>query len=71
MIGGCPQDPHIFVGTIAANLRLARPDATDDELADAAARARLLPWIQLAAARPADTASARAAPPSPAASASG
>jgi ATP-binding cassette, subfamily C, bacterial CydC len=45
MIGGCPQDPHIFDQTIAANLRLARPDATDDELTEAAARARLLPWI--------------------------
>jgi ATP-binding cassette subfamily C protein CydC len=46
MIGGCPQDTHIFAGTIAANLRLARPDATDEELAEAAARARLLPWIR-------------------------
>jgi ATP-binding cassette, subfamily C, bacterial CydC len=46
VIGGCPQDPHIFAGTIAANLRLARPDATDDDLADAAAQARLLPWIR-------------------------
>jgi ATP-binding cassette, subfamily C, bacterial CydC len=46
VIGGCPQDTHIFAGTIAANLRLASPDATDDELADAAARARLLPWIR-------------------------
>jgi ABC-type multidrug transport system fused ATPase/permease subunit len=45
LIGGCPQDPHIFATTIAANLRLARPGATDDELADAAGRARLLPWI--------------------------
>jgi ATP-binding cassette subfamily C protein CydC len=45
VIGGCPQDPHIFAGTIAANLRLAKPDATDDDLAEAAARARLLPWI--------------------------
>ena len=46
VIGGCPQDPHIFAGTIAANLRLARPDATDDELTEAAARACLLPWIR-------------------------
>jgi ATP-binding cassette subfamily C protein CydC len=46
VIGGCPQDTHIFAGTIAANLRLARPDATDDELIEAAARARLLPWIR-------------------------
>jgi len=45
LIGGCPQDTHIFDSTIAANLRLARPDASDDDLADAAARARLLPWI--------------------------
>ena len=46
LVGGCVQDPHIFDSTIAANLRLARPDASDDELADAAARARLLPWIR-------------------------
>jgi ATP-binding cassette, subfamily C, bacterial CydC len=46
LIGGCPQDPHIFASTIGANLRLARPEATDDELAAAARRARLLPWIQ-------------------------
>jgi ATP-binding cassette, subfamily C, bacterial CydC len=45
VIGGCPQDPHIFAGTIGANLRLARPAASDEELAGAAARARLLPWI--------------------------
>jgi ATP-binding cassette, subfamily C, bacterial CydC len=46
VVGGCPQDPHIFDASIRANLRLARPGATDDELADAAARARLLSWIQ-------------------------
>ncbi len=46
LIGGCPQDPHIFDDTIAANLRLAKPDAGDDELSDAAARAGLLPWIR-------------------------
>ena len=45
VIGGCPQDPHIFAASIRDNLRLARPGATDDELAAAAARARLLPWI--------------------------
>ena len=27
-----PQRPYLFGGTIAANLRFARPDATDDEL---------------------------------------
>jgi len=46
VIGGCPQDPHLFDATIRANLRLARPDATDEELEAAAARARLLPWIR-------------------------
>jgi thiol reductant ABC exporter CydC subunit len=46
LIGGCPQDPHIFDDTIAGNLRLARPGASDDELAAATAQARLLPWIE-------------------------
>ncbi len=45
VIGGFPQDPHIFDASIRDNLRLARPGAADDELAAAAARARLLPWI--------------------------
>ena len=45
VIGGCPQDPHLFDATLRDNLRLARPDATDEELKAAAARARLLPWI--------------------------
>jgi ATP-binding cassette, subfamily C, bacterial CydC len=46
VIGGCPQDPHLFDATIRDNLRLARPGATDEELEAAAARARLLPWIR-------------------------
>ncbi|HTZ93028.1 MAG TPA: thiol reductant ABC exporter subunit CydC [Streptosporangiaceae bacterium] len=45
-IGGCPQDPHIFDTTIGANLRLAKPEATSDELARVAAAVRLLPWIE-------------------------
>jgi ATP-binding cassette, subfamily C, bacterial CydC len=45
VIGGCPQDPYLFAATIRGNLRLARPEATDEELAAAAGRARLLPWI--------------------------
>jgi thiol reductant ABC exporter CydC subunit len=40
------QDSHIFSTTIRANVRLARPDATDDELEDALERARLLDWVQ-------------------------
>ena len=46
VIGGCPQDPHIFDATIRANLLLARPGATDAELAAAARAARLLDWIE-------------------------
>ena len=45
VIGGCPQDPYLFDATVRDNLRLARPEATDEELAAAAGRARLLPWI--------------------------
>jgi ABC-type multidrug transport system fused ATPase/permease subunit len=45
-IGGCAQDPHIFDASLRDNLRLARPAATDEELADAAARAGLLAWIR-------------------------
>lgn len=32
------QEVHVFAGTVADNLRLARPDATDAELVDALAR---------------------------------
>jgi len=46
VISGCPQDPHIFDATIRANLILARPGADDEQLAQAAGRARLLSWIQ-------------------------
>jgi ATP-binding cassette, subfamily C, bacterial CydC len=45
VISGCAQDPHIFDATIRDNLRLARPQATDAELTQAAADARLLDWI--------------------------
>jgi ATP-binding cassette, subfamily C, bacterial CydC len=51
LIGGCPQDPHIFDTTIRDNLRLGRAGAGDDELTAAAARARLLPWIDSLPAR--------------------
>jgi ABC-type multidrug transport system fused ATPase/permease subunit len=46
VIGGCAQDPHIFDTTIAGNLRLARPEAGEEQLISAAARAGLLPWIE-------------------------
>jgi ATP-binding cassette subfamily B protein len=31
-VGLVPQRPYLFSGTVASNLRFARPDATDDEL---------------------------------------
>ena len=40
------QDSHIFSTTIRANVRLARPDATDDEIEDALGRARILDWVR-------------------------
>jgi thiol reductant ABC exporter CydC subunit len=46
VIGGCTQDPHIFNASIRENIRLARPAASDGELAEAARQARLLPWIE-------------------------
>lgn len=41
-----PQDPYLFYGTIADNLRLAKPDATDDELVAAAKAANIWDFIQ-------------------------
>ncbi len=40
-IAWVPQRPYIFHGTIAENLRLARPDATEEELRAAARMAHL------------------------------
>lgn len=45
VVGWCAQDAHLFDSTIAANVRLARPDATDDEIDRALARAGLADWI--------------------------
>lgn len=46
VIGGVPQDPHVFDTTVKENLLLARRDATDEELREVAAQARLLDWIE-------------------------
>ena len=40
-IGMVTQDPHMFHDSIAANLRYARPEATDDELVAACRAARI------------------------------
>jgi ATP-binding cassette subfamily C protein len=44
-VGVVTQDGHLFHDTIGANLRFARPDATDAELWDALTKARLAPVI--------------------------
>ncbi len=38
------DEPHVFATTLAENLRLARPDAADTDLADALVRAGLGHW---------------------------
>jgi ATP-binding cassette subfamily C protein CydC len=39
------QDAHVFATTIRENLRIARPDATEDELRESLRRARALDWV--------------------------
>ena len=40
------QDAHVFDSSIRENLRVGRPEATDDELRDALRRARLDAWVE-------------------------
>ncbi len=40
------QDPHLFTGTIAENIRLGTPGISDDQLSDAAARVNLLDFVE-------------------------
>jgi ATP-binding cassette, subfamily C, bacterial CydC len=40
------QESHLFTTTIRENVRLGRTDATDDEIADALRRARILDWVR-------------------------
>ncbi|MEU1287844.1 thiol reductant ABC exporter subunit CydD [Kitasatospora sp. NPDC005856] len=46
VIGLCAQDAHVFDSSLRENLRLARPDAEEDELRAALAAARLLEWTE-------------------------
>ncbi len=41
VVGVVTQDPHLFHESVGDNLRYARPDATDDELVEAATAARI------------------------------
>ncbi|MEE1740059.1 thiol reductant ABC exporter subunit CydD [Streptomyces sp. BE147] len=45
-VGLCAQDAHVFDSSIRENLRLARTGATEAELRDALAGARLLDWAE-------------------------
>ncbi|GAB4484650.1 MAG: thiol reductant ABC exporter subunit CydD [Anaerolineales bacterium] len=45
-IGWVPQNPYLFSDTIAANLRLAKPDAPESDLLLACERAGLLDFIR-------------------------
>ncbi|MEV0692268.1 thiol reductant ABC exporter subunit CydD [Streptomyces sp. NPDC050388] len=44
LVGLCAQDAHLFDSSVRENLLLAKRDATEGELRDALARARLLEW---------------------------
>lgn len=46
VIGLSGQDSHVFDTTLAENVRLARPGASDDDVADALRRAGLGPWLE-------------------------
>ncbi len=46
VVGLADQDPHLFDSTLRENLRLARPEATDDELLASLERARLVEWVR-------------------------
>jgi thiol reductant ABC exporter CydC subunit len=45
VVGLVGQDAHVFDSTLEENLRLARREATADDLRDVLARARLLGWV--------------------------
>ena len=45
VIGLAAQDAHLFDTTVRENLRLARRDASENEVRDALERARLLEWV--------------------------
>ncbi|MFC9285637.1 thiol reductant ABC exporter subunit CydC, partial [Streptomyces sp. NPDC057052] len=44
LVGLCAQDAHLFDSSVRENLLLAKKNATEDDLRDALARARLLEW---------------------------
>jgi ABC-type multidrug transport system fused ATPase/permease subunit len=45
VVGLVDDDPHVFASNLVENVRLARPDATDDEVEQALRRAHLGDWL--------------------------
>lgn len=45
VVGWCPQLPHVFDTSVVENVRLARPEATDDEVREALDAVGLGPWL--------------------------
>ncbi|MGW9347068.1 thiol reductant ABC exporter subunit CydC [Nocardiopsis flavescens] len=46
VVSGVPQDPHVFASSLRENLRLARPEADEDDLWEALRRARLADEVE-------------------------
>jgi thiol reductant ABC exporter CydC subunit len=46
IVGLCAQDAHVFDTTLGENLRLARREATDEQIREALRRAGLLGWVE-------------------------
>nr|WP_053687878.1 thiol reductant ABC exporter subunit CydD [Streptomyces sp. WM6372] len=46
MVGLCAQDAHLFDSSVRENLRLARTGASEEQLREALAAARLLEWAE-------------------------
>jgi thiol reductant ABC exporter CydC subunit len=46
IVGLCAQDAHVFDTTLGENLRLARREATDEQVRAALRRAGLLDWVE-------------------------
>ena len=46
LIAVAGQDAHLFSASIRDNLKLAKPDATDEDLARSLRAARILDWVQ-------------------------
>ena len=63
-IGVVLQDPFLFSGTIASNIRFAKPDATDEEVGGRGPRRRRRPRRRAALRAGSSTRCARAAPAS-------